>query len=61
MRVKTNQERSFADQFINIPDTELDMLDKLIDWDSLSNHLVKIEGDYSAISLFKILGAVLDN
>ena len=55
MRVKTNQERSFADQFINIPDTELDMLDKLIDWDSLSNHLVKIEGDYSAISLFKIL------
>jgi len=55
MRVKTNQESGFADQFINIPDSELDSIDNLLNWTLLSEHLRGIEGDYSAINLFKML------
>ena len=55
MRVKTDQSKSFADQFIHVPDTELDSLDDLINWSELSRHLRAIEGDYSSISLLKVL------
>ena len=55
MRVKTHQEHSFADQFVNVPDTQLDSLNELIDWTLLSEQLNPIEGDYSAICLFKAL------
>jgi len=55
MRVKTSQEKGFADQFIDIPDTELDSLEGLIDWESLLGYLREIEGDYDSVSLFKVL------
>jgi len=55
MRVRTDQSKSFADQFIQVPDTELDSLDSLIDWSALAKHFDEIKGDYSAISLFKVL------
>ena len=55
MRVKTDQTSGFADQFILIPDSELDTLDKLLDWEALAECLESIQGDYSALSLFKML------
>jgi len=55
MRVRTDQSKPFADQFIQVPDTELDSLDSLIDWSALAKHFDEIKGDYSAISLFKVL------
>jgi len=55
MRVKTKQETSFADQYIEVPASELDHLSDLIDWECLGAQLKGIEGDYSAVSLFKVL------
>ena len=55
MRVDTNQSPSFADDFITLPDTELSVIDDIINWDELSPYFYKIEGDYSGLSLFKAL------
>lgn len=55
MRVDTTQRLSFADMEIITPETNLDILENLIDWQKLSLHLVSIRGDYSALSLFKMM------
>jgi len=55
MRVDTKQESSFADGFIQIPNTELDSLGAMISWGKLSAYLDEVEGDYPGLSLFKIL------
>lgn len=55
MRVKTTQEQTFADSFINIPNSQLDIINKIIDWKVISEELIHIKVDYSALSLFKAL------
>lgn len=55
MRVKTTQEQTFADSFINIPSSQLDIINKIIDWKVISKALAHINVDYSALSLFKAL------
>ena len=55
MRVKTEQRVGFADLAASIPDTELDALDALMDWDDLSSLLESLRGDYSSLSLFKMM------
>ena len=53
MRVITTQQQTFADGFINIPNSKLDMINKLIDWRIIAKQLTPIKIDYSAVSLFK--------
>lgn len=55
MRVKTTQEQTFADSFINIPDSQLDTINKIIDWENVAKALSHIKVDYAALSLFKAL------
>ncbi|AYQ55816.1 IS5 family transposase [Bathymodiolus thermophilus thioautotrophic gill symbiont] len=55
MRVKTTQEQTFADSFINIPNSQLDIINKVIDWEVIAKDLSHIKVDYSAVSLFKAL------
>jgi IS5 family transposase len=55
MRVKTTQEQTFADSFINIPNSKLDIINKIIDWQIIAKQLAHIKIDYSAVSLFKAL------
>jgi IS5 family transposase len=57
MRVKTTQEQTFADSFINIPNSKLDIINKIIDWRIIAKELelAPIKTDYSAVSLFKAL------
>lgn len=55
MRVKTTQEQTFADSFINIPNSQLDIINKIIDWRVILKALAHIKVDYSALSLFKAL------
>lgn len=55
MRVSTRQESGFVDDLIVLPDTELSTLNDLINWSELNPYFYKIEGDYSGLSLFKIL------
>ena len=55
MRVKTNQEATFADSLVDIPSSQLDIVNKIIDWNTLSTNLKFIRTDYNAISLFKAL------
>ncbi len=55
MRVKTTQEQTFADIFINTPNSQLDIINKIIDWKVISEELTHIKVDYSALSLFKAL------
>lgn len=55
MRVKTTQEQTFADSFIDIPNSQLDTINKIIDWKVIAKELSHIKVDYSALSLFKAL------
>ena len=55
MRVITTQEQTFADSFINIPNSKLDIINKIIDWRIIAKQLTPIKTDYSAVSLFKAL------
>ena len=55
MRVSIQQEPSFADDIIKVPDTELDTMNQLIDWAEFEPYFYRIEGDYSGLSLFKVL------
>ena len=57
MRVKTDQTSGFAEQFITIPDSDLDTLDHLLDWETLAEYVESNKGDYSALSLFKMFTA----
>ena len=38
-----------------MPDSELDTLDSLLDWQVFAESLQDIQGDYCALSLFKML------
>ena len=55
MRVKTDQSKGFADLEIKAPESELTELKKLIDWKAINQRLESLQGDYSALSLFKML------
>jgi IS5 family transposase len=55
MRVTTTQEQTFADSFINIPVSQLDIINKIIDWQTIAKSLSHIKVDYSALGLFKAL------
>ena len=55
MRVKTTQEQSFVDSFINIANSQLDTINKVIDWEVIAKDLAHIKIDYSTVSLFKAL------
>jgi hypothetical protein len=35
MRIITTQQQTFADGFINIPNSKLDIINKIINWQSL--------------------------
>jgi len=55
MRVDVKQVEGFADHFVEIPETELDLLEELIDWEGVSKLLGAIEIDYDPLSLFKMM------
>lgn len=55
MRVNTDQSGSFSDMELLVPKTELDTLDVFIDWQPIAGLLRSIQGDYSALALFKML------
>ena len=55
MRVNTDQTASFSDMELLIPKTELDTLDEFINWQPIAGLLRSIQGDYCAVSLFKML------
>lgn len=57
MRVKTKQEKGFADYELErvVPSSELDVLDELIDWSLIDSLLQRLRGDYCPLSLLKML------
>lgn len=55
MRVKTSQENSFSDMNVRIPASELDVLNRIISWPVIESALMPIQGDYPALSLFKMV------
>ena len=55
MRVETKQTTGFADYFVDIPETELDTLNEIIDWGAISNLLTGIKTDYAPESMFKMM------
>lgn len=55
MKVQTKQELGFADHFVDIPESELDVLEDLIDWDAVSKLLKGIGTDYNPLSLFRMM------
>ncbi len=55
MRVITTQEQTFADRFVNIPSSKLDIVNKIIHWQTIAKQLKNINVDYAAVSLFKAL------
>ena len=55
MRVDTNQALGFSDVCVQIPTSELDVLNDLIAWDKVEQRLLAIRGDYSPLSLFKMM------
>jgi hypothetical protein len=55
MRIITTQQQTFADSFINLPNSKLDMINKIIDWRIIAKQLTHIKTDYSTVSLFKAL------
>lgn len=55
MRVTTTQEQTFADSLINIPNSQLDTINKIVDWKLIAKELSHIKVDYSAVALFKAL------
>jgi IS5 family transposase len=55
MRVKTSQETSFSDMNVRIPESELDVLKKIINWPVIEKVLTPLQGDYSALSLFRMM------
>jgi hypothetical protein len=57
MRVITSQQPTFADTLINIPDSKLTIVNKIIDWSVIETTITtfNIKTDYHPISLFKAL------
>ena len=57
MKVDTSSNHSLADAMVAIPSNELEIIDKLIDWQEISNYLSRsgIRTDYLSLSLFKAL------
>ena len=55
MRVETKQTTGFADYFVDIPETEPDTLNEIIDWEAISNLLTGIKTDYAPESMFKMM------
>ena len=55
MKVNTRQTRTFSDMSVPIPDSELDDLKNIIDWSAIERVLSRVRGDYSVLSLFKML------
>ncbi len=55
MRVDVKQVEGFADYFVEMPETELDLLEEMIDWEGIRRLLTAIEIDYDSLSLFKMM------
>ena len=55
MRVNTDQRLGFADLEVVTPETELDTVGALVDWEAIDTLLSPLGGDYRALSLFKML------
>ena len=55
MRVDVKQIEEFADHFVEIPETELNLLDELIDREVVSKILAAIEINYDPVSMFKMM------
>lgn len=55
MHVKANQASTFAEPLIDIPNSQLDTINKIIDWNALTKDFIFIRTDYNAMSLFKAL------
>ena len=55
MRVDTSQKAGFSDALVTIPSSKLDILERIIDWEAIGEHLQAIGGDYAPLSLFKML------
>jgi IS5 family transposase len=57
MRVITSQQPTFADTLINIPDSKLNIVHKIIDWDAIETTItsLNIKTDYHPVNLFKAL------
>jgi len=55
MRVKTKQEKGFADLEAIVPSSELDVLEEIIDWSLIRAVLQGIRGDYCPVSMYKML------
>lgn len=43
MHIITTQEQTFVDGFINIPNSQLDMINKIIDWRTITKELTHIK------------------
>lgn len=57
MRVITSQQPTFADTLINIPNSKLNIVNKIIHWDIIETTItdLNIKTDYNPIHLFKAL------
>ena len=55
MRVDVKQVTGLADYFVEIPETELDTLGGIIDWEAISKLVASIETDYDPLSLFRMM------
>ncbi len=55
MCVITTQGQTFADSFINIPTSQLDIINKIINGHIIAKKLTNIKTDYSSVGLFKAL------
>ena len=53
MRVKTTQEQTFADSFINIPNSQLDIINKIIDWKVISEELTQANSTHKCNTSIK--------
>ena len=57
MRVITSQQPTFADTLINIPDSKLNIVNKIINWSVIETTItsLNVKTDYHPINLFKAL------
>ena len=55
MKVLINQGTSFVDNMIGEIDSELEAIDRLIDWSGIGMLMSSIKSDYNKLSLLKML------
>ena len=55
VKVSNSNKPSFADSFITVPESELDSLKEIINFNIIENNLKEVKTDYPPITLFKAL------